>query len=302
MIKHVELSPAVAQALDAGQAVVALESTVISHGLPYPQNLAIAREMEAAVRAGGALPATIAILDGRIIVGLDDAQLEFLAQAGGVRKCSRRDIPLAVAQNAHGATTVAGTLVVAGLVGIRVFATGGIGGVHRGHPFDVSADLLELGRNRVCVVCAGAKSLLDLPATLEVLETQSVPVVGYQTDEFPAFYTPQSGLPVSTRADTPAAVATLLRVQEQLNYPGGTLVTAPVPAAEAFTWDEAETVIAAAIREADEQGISGQAVTPFLLGRIAELTDGHSVATNRALLLNNCRVAAKIAVALAEQD
>ena len=293
------IAPAVQEALAAGRPVVALESTVISHGLPYPDNLAIAREMEAAVRQAGALPATIAILGGRITVGLDDVQLERLAQAQRVRKCSRRDIPIVIAGREDGATTVAGTMVVANMAGIPIFATGGIGGVHRGHPFDVSADLLELGRTSVCVVCAGAKSLLDLPATLEVLETQSVPVIGYRTAEFPAFYTSSSGLPVTARAGSPAEVAAILRAQESLGYDGGTLVTVPVPAADALPRKEAEAAIEEAIRRADEAGITGPAVTPFLLAQIAEITGGRSVTANRALLLNNCRVAAQIAAALA---
>jgi pseudouridine-5'-phosphate glycosidase len=297
-----DYSPAVADALESGRPVVALESTVISHGLPYPENLAIALEMEEAVSAAGAVPATIAILRGKITVGLEENQLEQLARTRGVRKCSRRDIPVAVAQRENGATTVAGTMVVAAMAGIPLFATGGIGGVHRGHPFDVSADLLELGRSPVCVVCAGAKSLLDLPATLEVLETQSVPVIGYKTSEFPAFYTPFSGLPVSVQADTPAAVANILQTQRQLSYPGGALVAAAIPLAEALPQKDAEAFIEEAIRRAEAQKIGGAAVTPFLLSQIAEISGGRSVVANRALLLNNCRVAAHIAVAWAERE
>jgi pseudouridine-5'-phosphate glycosidase len=295
-------SPVVREALAAGRPVVALESTVISHGLPFPDNLAIAREMEAAIRGAppsGATPATIAILGGQITVGLDDAQLERLAQSEGVRKCSRRDIPIAVARGEDGATTVAGTMVVAHMAGIRLFATGGIGGVHRGHPFDVSADLLELGRTPVCVVCSGAKSLLDLPATLEVLETQGVPVIGYRTSQFPAFYTCGSGLPVTARAESPADVGAILRARESLGYSGGLLVTVPVPPADALPCEEAEAAIAESIRRADHAGITGPALTPFLLAEIAAITDGRSVAANRALLINNCRVAAQIAAALA---
>lgn len=297
-MSNLRIHPTVQAALNAQRPVVALESTVISHGLPYPDNLAIAREMEETARKAGALPATIAILQGRITVGLDDRQLEELAQTPGVRKCSRRDIPVAIARKENGSTTVAGTMLIAQMAGIRLFATGGIGGVHRGHPFDVSADLLELGRSAVCVVCAGAKSLLDLPATLEVLETQSVPVLGFQTDEFPAFYTPSSGLPLSVRVDSSEAVVAILRSQQALGYPGGTLVTVPVPADQALTRQEAEGAIAEAIQRADAQGISGSAVTPYLLTQIADITEGRSVAANRALLLNNCRVAAQIAVAL----
>ncbi len=246
-----KIAASIQTALEANQPVVALESTVISHGLPYPDNIAIAREMEATVREAGAIPATIAILSGEITVGLDDDQLMRLAQAKAVRKCSRRDIPIAVACGQDGSTTVAGTMVVANMAGIRVFATGGIGGVHRGHPFDVSADLFELGRTPVCVVCAGAKSLLDLPATLEVLETQSVPVVGYQTNEFPAFYTPSSGLPVTVTAESPRQVADLISAAGSLDMnPGGILVTVPVPAADGLTREEAENAIVEAIRRA----------------------------------------------------
>ncbi len=301
-MSNLKIHPTVQDALTARRPVVALESTVISHGLPYPDNLAIAREMEAAVRQAGALPATIAILQGKITVGLDDRQLEELARAQGVRKCSRRDIPVAIARRENGATTVAGTMVIAQMVGIRIFATGGIGGVHRGHPFDVSADLLELGQSSVCVVCAGAKSLLDLPATLEVLETQSVPVLGFQTAEFPAFYTPNSGLPIPVRIESPEGVAAILQTQQTLGYQGGTLVTVPVPPEKALPRDEAEAAIAEAIRRAGDQGITGSAVTPFLLAQIATITGGQSVATNRALLLNNCRGAAQIAVALVAWD
>jgi len=296
-----KIAPSVQEALATGRPLVALESTVISHGLPYPDNLAIAQEMETAVRdssANSALPATIAILNGQIIIGLDNAQLEHLAQAKGVRKCSRRDIPIVVAGRQDGATTVAGTMVLADMAGIRIFATGGIGGVHRGHPFDVSADLLELARTPVCVVCAGAKSLLDLPATLQVLETHSVPVIGYRTAEFPAFYTPSSGLPVTTRADSPAEVVAIIQAQKALGYTGGTLLTVPVPAADALPPKKARAAITEALRRAESAGITGPAVTPFLLAQIAKITGGQSVAANRSLLLNNCRVAAQIAVAL----
>jgi pseudouridine-5'-phosphate glycosidase len=297
-MKQLAIAPAVREALSTGRPVVALESTVISHGLPFPDNLAIALEVEEAVAASGALPATIAILGGQITVGLTESQIEQLARRHNVRKCSRRDIPIAVARKLDGATTVAGTMVIARMAGIRVFATGGVGGVHRNHPLDVSADLLELGRTAVCVVCAGAKSLLDLSATLEVLETHSIPVLGYQTDELPAFYTRSSGLSVTVRADSPAEVAELLSAQDALGYTGGTLVTVPVPAAEALPRDEVETYIEKALRRAENEGITGPAVTPFLLAQIAELSHGRSVVANRALLLNNGRVAAQIAAAL----
>jgi len=296
----IQVKPEVADALQARRPVVALESTLITHGLPYPDNLATARAIEAAVRDTnvGAIPATIAILRGQITVGLDDAQLEYLATAKDVRKCSRRDLGIAVARGLDGATTVAGTMIVAALAGIGVFATGGIGGVHRGHPFDVSADLEELGRTPVTVVCAGAKSLLDLPLTLEQLETRGVPVIGYGTDELPAFYSRTSGLPVDARADTPEQVAAIVRARRALGLGGGELVAVPVPASDELPRAEAETAIAEATRLADESGISGAAITPFILAKIAELTDGRSKRANVALLLNNARVAARIAQAL----
>jgi pseudouridine-5'-phosphate glycosidase len=280
--------------------VVALESTLITHGLPRPKNLEVARTMEAAVREAGAVPATIAILGGRITVGLTGGQLQYLAGAQNVRKCSRRDLPIAVGRGEDGATTVAGTMLVAHMAGVRVFATGGIGGVHRGHPFDVSADLLELGRTPVTVVCAGAKAILDLPLTLEVLETQGVPVIGYGTDEFPAFYTCSSGLPVDVRCDTPEEVAAIVRTRDALELPGGTLVTVPVPAEDELPAAEAEAAITRALAEAEAQCITGKAVTPFLLARVSELTGQASLQANIALLLNNARVASAIALALSK--
>lgn len=295
---HPTIHPDVHTALDAGRPVVALESTLITHGLPYPENLDVARAMEAAVREAGATPATIAVLGGEITVGLTDEQLEYLAQAEDVRKCSRRDLAIAVARDEDGATTVAGTMIVADMVGIPVFATGGIGGVHRGQPFDVSADLLELGRTSVVVVCAGAKAILDLPLTLEVLETNGVPVVGYGTDELPAFYTRSSGLPVDVRCDSPDDVADVARVRRALGLAGGVLVTVPVLAEDELPAEEAERAIEQAVAEAEAQGITGKDVTPFLLERVSELTDASSKRANVALLLNNARVAAAIAEAL----
>jgi pseudouridine-5'-phosphate glycosidase len=290
--------PEVAEALANGQAVVALESTLITHGLAYPDNLATARAIQAAAREAGAVPATIAILHGQLTVGLDDAQLEYLATAKNVRKCSRRDIGIVVAQELDGATTVAGTMMVAAMAGIGVFATGGIGGVHRGHPFDISADLEELSRTPVTVVCAGAKSLLDLPLTMEQLETRGVPVIGYGTDELPAFYSRSSGLPVDARADTPEQVAAIVRARRALGIQGGELVAVPVPAADELSHAEAEAAITQATQLADESGVTGAAVTPFILAKIAELTNGRSKRANVALLLNNARVAAHIAQAL----
>lgn len=271
---------------------------MITHGLPRSQNLEVARALEAAVRESGAVPASIAVLGGQITVGLTDEQLVYLAGAESVRKCSRRDLPIVVGRGEDGATTVAGTIYVAHMAGIRVFATGGIGGVHRSHPFDVSADLLELGRTPVTVVCAGVKAILDLPLTLEALETQGVPVIGYGADEFPAFYTRSSGLPVDVRCDTPEEVAAIVRARDALTLPGGTLVTVPVPSSDELPAAEAEAAIAAALAEAEVQGVKGKAVTPFLLARVSELTGEASLRANVALLLNNARVASAVAVAL----
>jgi pseudouridine-5'-phosphate glycosidase len=278
--------------------VVALESTLITHGLPRPKNLEVARELEAAVHQSGAAPATIAVLSGQLTVGLTDEQLAYLAEADNIRKCSRRDLPIVIGQGEDGATTVAGTMIVAHMAGIRVFATGGIGGVHRGHPFDVSADLLELGRTPVTVVCAGAKAILDLPLTLEVLETQGVPVIGYGSDEFAAFYTRSSGLPVDARCDTPEEVAAVVRTRDKLSLPAGTLVAVPIPSDDELPADQAEMVIARALAEAEARGIKGKEITPFLLSRVSELTGETSLRANVALLLNNARVASAIAAAL----
>ena len=293
--------PEAAETLATNKPIVALESTVITHGLPYPENIETAMKMETAVRKGGAVPATIAILQGKIQVGLTEAQLEYLGTrpSADVRKCSRRDLPVIMAQKEDGATTVAGTMILAHAAGIPIFATGGIGGVHRGHPFDVSADLSELGRTSVTVVCSGAKSILDLPATLEVLETQGVPVIGYRTDELPAFFTPHSGLPVNMRLDTPTAVAGVIKAQHSLNMQNGILVTVPTPKSAALDTAEMETAVAQATYEADELNIHGAAATPWLLSRIMELTGGRSLQANIALLRNNGYVAALIATELA---
>lgn len=282
--------------------MVALESTLITHGLPRPKNLEVARALEATIRESEAVPATVAILGGQITVGLTEEQLVHLAEAEDVRKCSRRDLPIVVGRGEDGATTVAGTMMAAHMAGIRVFATGGIGGVHRGHPFDVSADLLELGRTPVTVVCAGAKAILDLPLTLEVLETQGVPVVGYGTNEFPAFYSRSSGLPVDVRCDTPEEVAAIVRARDALKLPGGILVAVPVPTEDELPASEAEDAIVRALAEAEAQGITGKAVTPFLLARVSGLTGEASLRANVALLLNNARVASAIAVALSKRN
>ncbi len=292
--------PEVAAALAEGQPVVALESTLITHGLPYPANIETALAMEQAVREEGAIPATIAILDGKIHVGLEKSMIERLVELGAdsVRKCSRRDIPIVVGLKGHGATTVAGTMIIAHMAGIKVFATGGIGGVHRGHPFDISADLSELGRTPVTVVCGGAKSILDLPLTLEVLETQGVPVVGYGTDNLPAFFTRSSGLPIDIRVDTPREAAAVVQARDQLALQQGILITVPVPETDELSSEEAEAAITEATRQADEAGVHGKDVTPFILSRVLELTGGRSRQANIALLINNARIAARIAAAL----
>lgn len=295
----ITVAVAVATALSRGAPVVALESTVITHGLPWPANLETAQAMERVVREAGATPATVALLGGEIRVGLGDNELERLARQGGAaRKVSRRDLGLAVARGEDGGTTVAATMWAAHRAGIAVFATGGIGGVHRRHPFDVSADLPELARTPVLVVCAGAKAILDLPLTLEWLETHGVPVLGWQTDEFPAFYSRDSGLPVDGRVADAAEVAAFWRAQRRLGL-GGALLTVPVPQAFAEPSAEVERAIAEALDAADAAGVRGRAVTPFLLERVSTLTEGASQRANRALLENNARVAAEVATAMA---
>ena len=290
----------VSDALAAGWPVVALESTLISHGLAYPANLETAHELEEIVRSEGSVPATVAILDGRPRIGLEDADLERLARGSDVRKVSRRDIPVVVAFRLNGGTTVAATMYLAHRAGIRVFATGGIGGVHRGHPFDVSADLPELAQTPVITVCAGAKSILDLPLTLEWLETHGVPVLGYDTDEFPAFYSRTSGLPVDARVGTPKDVARVWMAKQEMGLVGGLLVAVPVPTEAEFVASEAELAIEKALAAANAQGITGKAITPFVLAKVARQTEGRSVRANLALLRNNAQVAARIAVALLE--
>ena len=280
------------------QPAVALESTVIAHGLPYPQNLELAQAMEAIIRAGGAAPRTVAILGGELLAGLTEAQLHHLATAPNVRKVSRRDLPIVVAQRGDGATTVATTMWIAQRFGIEVFATGGIGGVHRGDGTDVSADLQELAQTPVIVVCAGAKAILDLPATLEYLETHGVTVVGYGADELPAFYSRSSGLPVDVRCDSAAEVAAIWRAKQRLGLPGGLLVAVPIPAEAEIPAAEIAPAIEQAVAEAAARGLRSAAVTPFLLTRLAEITGERSLRANLALLKHNARVAAEIAVAL----
>ncbi len=292
-------SPEIERANKEKLPIVALESTVITHGLPYPQNLQLARDMEAAVRRAGAVPATIAVLDGKIKIGLSNEDMTRLAQAKGNLKISRRDFGTAVIKKACGGTTVAATMYVASQASIRVFATGGIGGVHRENPFDVSADLRTLSDTYMVVVCAGAKAILDLPATLEYLETASVPVIGYQTNEFPAFYSRTSGLEVSLRLDTAPAIAEYALTHRKLGLLTSVLVTNPVPELEAIPNTEIEPIIARASKEAQEKKIHGQALTPFLLQRVSDLTAKRSMRANLSLLLNNARLAAEIAVAIA---
>ena len=294
----IQLGEEARAALGAGRAVVALESTVISHGLPRPQNLETARRLEQAVREGGAVPATVAVLGGRLCVGLEEAQLARLAEGEGVRKVSRRDLAVAVARGEDGATTVAGTLWIASRARVKVFATGGIGGVHRGPLPDISADLPELARTPMTVVCSGAKSVLDLPATREWLETHGVCVVGYGCDEMPAFYTRRSGLPLDVRADTPAEVARVARARDALGLEAALVVTAPVP--EGFEVDEhvMEESLSEALSVAAARGVTGRELTPFLLAHMSWRSGGATLRANVALLENNARVAAEIALAL----
>ncbi len=290
-----QLSPEITRALNLGAPIVALESTVITHGLPHPQNLELARDMEKQIRDNGATPATIALLDGKIRIGLSDQELIRLSESQSTLKVSHRDFATAIVKKADGGTTVAGTMYAANMAGIKVFATGGIGGVHKESAFDISTDLRSLAEIPTIVVCAGAKAILDLPATLEYLETMGVPVIGYKTDEFPAFYSRESGLGVSARLETPEEIADFAKAHWNLGMHGGILVTNPIPETESISKSKMEPIIAKASAEAIEQGIHGQKLTTFLLGRISELTKGKSLKANLALLLNNARLAAEIA-------
>ncbi|MCE4557518.1 pseudouridine-5'-phosphate glycosidase [Roseateles cellulosilyticus] len=296
----IQFSPEVAAARAAGQPVVALESTIIAHGMPWPQNLETAREVEDVIRAEGAVPATIAVIGGRIRVGLAPDELQQLAQAPDAMKLSRRDLPFAIATGRLGATTVAATMICAHLAGIEVFVTGGIGGVHRGAEtsFDISADLQELAHTPVAVVCAGAKSILDLGLTLEYLETHGVPVLSIGQDNFAAFFTPDSGLKADFRLDTPEEQARFIRAKWALGLGGGVVVSNPVPAAQAMPRDVIDAITAQALAEAGQQGIQGKAITPFLLARIKALTGGQSLATNIALVKHNAVAGARLARAL----
>ncbi len=298
---YLDIAPEVKEALDAGRPVVALESTIISHGMPYPKNVETALLVEQTVRENGAVPATIAVIGGRLKAGLSKEEIEHLGKSGrAVTKASRRDLPALVARGVDGATTVTTTMIIAHMAGIRVFATGGIGGVHRGAEIsmDISADLEELAQTPVMVVCAGAKSILDLGLTLEYLETKGVPVIGYGTDELPAFYTRQSGFGVDYRVDSPEELAAMFKAQRELGYRGGMLVTNPIP--EEYSMNKAviDAAIEQALKECAEQGIKGKETTPFLLAKVVELTGGDSLESNIKLVLNNAKIAAQTAARL----
>ena len=298
MNPYLDISPEVAAALAEGKPVVALESTIISHGMPYPKNVETALRVEQTIRDNGAVPATIAVIGGRLKAGLSRGEIEHLGKAGrAVAKASRRDLPALVARGADGATTVTTTMIIAHMAGIRIFATGGIGGVHRGAEttMDISADLEELAQTPVMVVCAGAKSILDLGLTLEYLETKGVPVIGYGTDELPAFYTRKSGFSVDYRADSPEELAAMFRAQRALGYRGGMLVTNPIPEQYAMDKEVIDAAIAQALRECGEKGVHGKETTPFLLARVVELTGGESLESNIRLVLNNAALAARTA-------
>ena len=297
---YLSVTPEIQEAIDAGKPVVALESTILSHGMPYPQNVEFAHKVEEIVRAEGAVPATTAIMGGKLKVGLNAEELLVMCKAEGVGKVSRRDVAVYLATGMTGATTVATTMIIASMAGIRFFATGGIGGVHRGAEttMDISADLEELAQTPVMVVCAGAKAILDLGLTLEYLETKGVPVLGYGTDELPAFYTRESGLGVDARIDTPEDLAAVFQAQRDLGLKTGMLVTNPIPQQYAMDKTVIDKAIDQALAESHEQGIHGKETTPFLLARVAELTGGDSLESNIQLVLNNARVAAKTAVAL----
>ncbi|MFF2754913.1 pseudouridine-5'-phosphate glycosidase [Psychrobacillus sp. NPDC058041] len=300
MREFLTYSKEVEEGMAAGKAIVALESTIISHGMPYPQNVEMARKVEQIIRDNGAVPATIAIMDGKIKIGLSEEELETLGTSKNARKTSRRDLPYVVASKEIGATTVATTMICAELAGIKMFVTGGIGGVHRGAEttMDISADLEELASTNVAVVCAGAKSILDIGLTLEYLETKGVPVVGFQTEKFPAFYTATSAFNANFRLDEPQEVAEMLKVKWDLGLNGGAIIANPIPAEHSMEEAYINGIIEKALNEAEENGIKGKDVTPFLLGKVKELTEGKSLESNIALVYNNATVGAKIAVEL----
>ena len=301
--KYLDVSPEVSEAVRNKKPVVALESTIISHGMPYPQNVETALAVEKIIRGNGAVPATIAIIKGRLKAGLSKDEIEYLGKTGqAVTKVSRRDLPLIVAKGLDGATTVATTMIIAAMAGIPIFATGGIGGVHRGaqQTFDISADLEELAMTPVTVVCAGAKAILDLPLTLEYLETKGVPVLGYQTDELAAFYSRHSGLKVDYQVDSPKELAEAIHVKRELGLQGGILVSNPIPEEYSMDPEVINKAIDQAVNEANEKGIHGKETTPFLLARIKDITGGDSLESNIKLVFNNAALAAKTAVALSE--
>ena len=302
---YLDIREDVAKAISENRPVVALESTIISHGMPYPQNVETALQVEEVIRKEGAVPATIAVLGGRMKAGLTKDEIEYFGKKGtAIAKASRRDLSTLIARGEDGATTVTTTMIIAHLAGIKVFATGGIGGVHRGAEtsFDISADLEELAATPVCVVCAGAKAILDLKLTLEYLETHGVPVIGYGTEELPAFYSRKSGLSVDYRMDTPEEIAKALRIQHDIGMKGGMLVTNPIPEEYAMDGDEIDRAIEQALDEAKEKGIHGKETTPFLLARIKDITGGDSLASNIRLVFNNARLAARIAAAYVKES
>jgi pseudouridine-5'-phosphate glycosidase len=300
--KYLDINPEVQKALENGKAVVALESTIISHGMPYPKNVETALNVEKIIRENGAIPATIAILNGKLKVGLTEDEIEYLGKAKNVTKTSRRDIPFIVSKKLDGATTVASTMIIASLAGIKVFATGGIGGVHRGaqETFDISADLQELAHTNVAVVCAGAKSILDIELTLEYLETQGVPVVGFKTEELPAFYTRKSGYNVDYRIDSADELAFALKAKWDLGLSGGIVVANPIPEEYQMDYDAINNAIENAVVEANEKGIKGKESTPFLLSKVKEITEGKSLESNIQLVYNNAMVGAQLAVELSK--
>ena len=300
MSDYIDIAPEVAEALASGKPVVALESTIISHGMPYPQNLETAQAVEQDVRDNGAIPATIAVIAGRCKIGLSPEELEYFAKGTDILKLSRRDIPYCIAKKRDGATTVSATMILAEKAGVRVFATGGIGGVHRdlAGNFDVSADLTELGKTSVAVICAGAKAILDIPKTLEHLETLGVPVIAYGTDEFPAFYSVESGHKAPLRLDSPEDLAAFLKSKWEFGLEGGAVIGNPPEADKALAREAIEGAIDDALAEAQEKGIHGRDVTPFLLARVTQLTEGKSLEANIALVRNNARLGAKIAAAM----
>lgn len=301
--KYIEIKEEVKKALDDNKPVVSLESTIISHGMPYPQNVETARKVEEIVRENGSIPATIAILDGKIKVGLTDEELEYLGKAKDVVKTSRRDLPFILSKKLNGATTVASTMIISDLVGIRVFATGGVGGVHRNaqETFDISADLMELSNTNVAVVCAGVKSILDIGLTLEYLETQGVPVIGFGTEEFPAFYTRKSGFSVDYKVDTAEELAEAIKIKWDLNLNGGLVIGNPIPKEYEMDSEKINSAIERAVKEAQDKGIKGKETTPFLLSKIKDVTEGKSLESNIELVYNNALVASKLAYSLSNK-